>query len=273
MSMKLIPYDIIKDMNIDGYVDYRSRFSMYEPNELFIIKENEQFIKEIVYKCLVDVNWVNNKIKQHGLLYDPNVLVNMYKNNMKQILDEIDPMSHKLPYKEHVNGTTTMEILHFYNKVYINSILDSLVMSPDSVSYEALDNDPMGLTRNNILTEYGPSSYMTGFWKPQNLFTDTDWNRNVSYWDDTQLDIDPCNEEHVVGKRYNSSVYNTNNQFLHKFYTRRHQARSNDGFREAGMSGRRTAEGRKYNMDGMLSRKRSKQKAYVDDFVNGNLRI
>ena len=184
----LIPNEFKKHINkISGYITYNSEYGDKNFKYLFISTVNEKFLANQVYRLLLNQKYIDTVNSDTQFYMNSNNFNNiklLFKKNKPFIYDIIRSfmIKTKMPYfEDHINKNP-VDILNTLNTDFILTTSKSIIQNPSIIENDYYDINPDTGKKDLNFKGFGSSSYSSGYWEPEKLFTDTKNNRDNPYW-------------------------------------------------------------------------------------------
>lgn len=220
----LIPQELKTDINKhSGYLNYDSKYGKKTFKYLFLSDINEKFLSNQVYRLLLNqkyINSVNSQTEYYTNTNNFNEIIPFFKKNKPFIYECTRSFmeNFNLPYYEDVINKNPIDILSNINTEFILLTSKNLIQNPQNLNENYLDINPDTGKEDINFKGFGATSYSTGYWQPEKLFTDSKRNRENPYWipRESSYTIKPPNgpfHPRETYYKYNNKEHMDNNIF------------------------------------------------------------
>jgi len=112
-------------------------------------------------------------------------------------------------YREDFTTSNPIIQLHLINKDFILQTSRNFILTPNQIIPDIDYVNPETGKIHKKEYEYGPESWQDGTWHPEQLFTNSQRNRENPYWVPFEVDFDARSGSRPIGPghRFNSTVY------------------------------------------------------------------
>ena len=246
----LIPIEIKQSINpYSHYPEPSSKFHNKSLKYLFYCQENLNYLAIELYKNLSSVKNMNAiyKTNRNEIIakhFTGKQL--MFKNNIEFMVKCWDiPFKEELGTKNNISNLSNLN-LEFLTITIKNLIQDPNNMIPDLKYYNWETNK---IEKTNW--DYDSSSYSDGTWHPEDLFINSENNRNNPYWKPIEINFDSDPQAKGLGHKYNDKIYGEKNQFPIWQTSVDNRAYETDTIDTLSLDDRRVQRPHGYNMFGL----------------------
>ncbi len=259
---------------VSGFISASSIYSKKTTKGLFLDPVNRKYLHKELCTLLTHPGYIATVARNINVDRVPDF------TDYIESLDNINELieNWKLPYSEEMVINNPVLELHHINTNFLSTIVQMLVASPDILDIDYYHRSDGGIDKGEW--DYGAASYSDGTWHPEHLFTESQQNRNTSYWKPINITVSsgdydkwtPQKNHYCLsarrGHKYESKAYgdydnpnydrrgfSASTIFPRWQYNYRHHDRNiSEGFAEGGHGDRRTQQGRKYDMSALFSK-------------------
>jgi hypothetical protein len=231
----IVPPEIRVGINqYSGFIDPDTKYGKHTAKALFLCPANIKYLAKELYLILINPKFVSEnlgdtdldflveeKTRKSGVTAFNNraeglikkrtqMLITNFKKSRQQIANLTLELAESVgtPAREDVTIENPVMNLHLMNRDFLIQTGKTIIQSPEVLVADFIDVNPDTGETDFHEYEYGPSSYNTGTWQPEQLFTNSYRNRNNPYWVLTQVSVDQSPDaKQSPGHRYKSKAY------------------------------------------------------------------